>query len=465
MKIKNKLIEIQDWLKKEIDEMGGMHIFLLTCVVALVAFPFLILYFLLLQPTYKFFQMLMEAKELGLKTSHRKYFHSEEYKDELYKKNREKEKEMLEKYPQGMLKQFRDWEDWPEAYVEDGIAVYGAEGRTLLYVDESVEEFDVPDGVVNIYHRCFARCNKLRSVTLPQTLKRIGKRAFYECVSLREIVIPESVYIIEEETFLDCSSLEQVVLPSQISNIPYRMFCNCKRLYTIELPVEVKVIEKEAFRQCHSLEQIKPNEQLEIIRENAFENCYSLKEFVMPDSVRFFCQGVFNGCHSLEHLHFSSQIRDFGGSCCRECWSLNQITMTPLMEEEKDYYREKWEEYADEVDISTSECPVPDSKFWSMDDCLYFGVPRLTSVCLVLCFSKKEEYTIPSFVTNIKQEAFSSCKNLRSLRLSPYIKASCDPWEHNNVSYSFIYDHWPQVETIVFDEALKNTNYAFGIIG
>ena len=66
MKIKNKLIEIQDWQKKEIDEMGGMHIFLLACVVALVAFPFLILYFLLLQPTYKFFQMLMEVMELGL---------------------------------------------------------------------------------------------------------------------------------------------------------------------------------------------------------------------------------------------------------------------------------------------------------------------------------------------------------------------------------------------------------------
>ena len=76
--------------------------------------------------------------------------------------------EMLEELSslEGRLKQFKDSKYWPDAYVVDNIAVYGAEGRVLLCVDENVERFDVPEGVVNIYHRCFAGCEKLQQVII-----------------------------------------------------------------------------------------------------------------------------------------------------------------------------------------------------------------------------------------------------------------------------------------------------------
>lgn len=362
------------------------------------------------------------------------------------------------------LKQFRNSGYWPDAYVVDDIAIYGAKGRVLLCVDENVEEFDVPEGVVNIYHRCFAGCEKLQQVSIPSSVKRIGKRAFYGCVSLKEIVIPESVYMVEEEMFMHCTSLEHVVLSSHITEIPHGMFCNCRSLHYWKLPEHIKIINVGAFRRCYSLERIELNEQLEVIRESAFEDCYSMKELIMPESVKSIRPGLFNGCHSLEHIHLSSQIKDFGGSGCCDCWNINKITM---QEDEymKSYAREHWEEYSDIVDMSKSENPIPESKFWTMGDTLYFGIPRLTSVCLVLCFSKEKEFTIPSFVTNIKSSAFITCRNLRTLRLSPFIKASDDPWERNCITYSFIYDNWPQVENIIFDETLKHTKYAFGLLG
>ena len=363
------------------------------------------------------------------------------------------------------LKQCKDSEYWPDAYVVDGIAVYGAEGRVLLCVDENVEEFDVPEGVVNIYHRCFAGCEKLQQVRIPSSVKRIGKRAFYGCVSLKDIVVPDSVYMIGEEMFMNCASLKHVVLSSHITEIPQRMFYNCRSLQYCKLPDQVRIIDAEAFRRCFSMERIEPNEQLEVIKEKAFEDCRSMKEFVMPESVRSIHMGLFNGCHSLEHIHFSSHIKDFGGSCCRDCWNINEISMTPMNEDERNYFKDSWEEYSDEVDISKSENPLPQSMFWTMDDTLYFGIPRLTSVCLVFCYSKEKEFSIPSFVTNVKPEAFTSCKNLQTLRLSPFIKAGDNPWEISSVTYGFIYDHWPQVENIIFDETLKHTKYAFGLLG
>ena len=463
-KIKKKWIDLKASIIKEVEDMGGMKIFLIALILTILYTPFLLVNELLIKPVYRTIRMIIDAPRLGMKKAHMKYFHSDDYQKEQWRKER-KEKEGLDNQllPGNRQKKFDDWENWPDAYVVDKIAIYAAGGRTLIYVDERVKEFDIPEGVENIYHRCFACCNAMKRISLPSTVKRIGKRAFFSCVSLKEINIPQSVSIIDEGVFMNCSSLEHIDLPPQIIEIPAQTFCHCKKLRYIKLPDDLRSIKTEAFRRCYALERIDTNEKLEIIEKKAFEDCRSLKEFIMPNTVRSCSEGMFNGCHSLQHIHFSSQIKDFGGSCCRDCWSINQFSM-PVYEDMISYAKKNWEEYGDKIDISTSENPIPETRFWTMGDSLYFGIPRLTSVCLVFCFTKDTEYSIPSFVTNVKRDAFTSCKNLRTLRLSPYIKASDDPWESKTISYDFIYENWTQIEDIIFDETLKHSKYAFGLI-
>ena len=463
-KIKKKWIDLKASIIKEVEDMGGMKIFLIALILTILYTPFLLVNELLIKPVYRTIRMIIDAPRLGIKKAHMKYFHSDDYRKEQWKKERE-EKEALDSQllPDSRQKKFDDWKNWPDAYVVDKVAVYAAGGRTLIYVDERVEEFDIPEGVENIYHRCFACCDAMKRISLPSTVKRIGKRAFFSCVSLKEIKIPQSVSIIDEGVFMNCSSLEQIDLPPQIIEIPAQTFCHCRKLRYIKLPEDLRSIKTEAFRRCYALERIDTNEKLEIIEKKAFEDCRSLKEFIMPNTVRSCSEGMFNGCHSLQHIHFSSQIKDFGGSCCRDCWSINQFSM-PVYEDMISYAKKNWEEYGDKIDISTSENPIPETRFWTMGDSLYFGIPRLTSVCLVFCFTKDTEYSIPSFVTNVKRDAFTSCKNLRTLRLSPYIKASDDPWESKTISYDFIYENWTQIEDIIFDETLKHSKYAFGLI-
>ena len=463
-KIKKKWIDLKASILKEVEDMGGMKVFLIALILTILFIPFLFVNELIIKPVYRTIRMIIDAPRLGMKKAHMKYFHSDDYQKEQWRKER-KEKEGLDNQllPGNRQKKFDDWENWPDAYVVDKVAVYAAGGRTLIYVDERVEEFDIPEGVENIYHRCFACCDAMKRISLPSTVKRIGKRAFFSCVSLKEINIPQSVSIIDEGVFMNCSSLEQIDLPPQIIEIPAQTFCHCRKLRYIKLPEDLRSIKTEAFRRCYALERIDTNEKLEIIEKKAFEDCRSLKEFIMPNTVRSCSEGMFNGCHSLQHIHFSSQIKDFGGSCCRDCWSINQFSM-PVYEDMISYAKKNWEEYGDKIDISTSENPIPETRFWTMGDSLYFGIPRLTSVCLVFCFTKDTEYSIPSFVTNVKRDAFTSCKNLRTLRLSPYIKASDDPWESKTISYDFIYENWTQIEDIIFDETLKHSKYAFGLI-
>lgn len=453
------------YIQDMIDDYGGIKGFLFISLLSLLFGPLVLLYILVLRPTYRGVCVLMDTRELGWKEAYRKHFYPEEYKDEAWEKDyKEMERMNVPLLPVGKYREFKDKKVWPDAYVVDDVAIYANEGRTLLYVHDRVEEFDVPEGVVNIYHRCFMNCDVMKRVSLPSSLRRIGKKSFYSCVALQELVIPESVAIIDEDMLMNCSSLTKVVMPSHITAIPSRMFSQCRSLRDLELPAHVKSIGKEAFRRCYALERIGLNDELKVIMERAFEDCRALKEFIMPDSVEIFQKGFLNGCHALEHIHLSQKVKDFGGSCCHECWNLNSITMTHMTEDEMNFLKEDWEKYGDEVDITKSENPLPESMFWTMGDTLYFGIPRLTSVCLVFCFTKEAEFTIPSFVTNIKREAFVTCRNLRTLRLGPNIKDGDCACETYKVTHGLVYEYWPQIENVIFDESLKDSGYKIGLM-
>ena len=58
--------------------------------------------------------------------------------------------------------------------------------------------------------KAFFNCIRLKSVTLPETLKGIGARAFERCSYMESILFPETLTIIGESAFEDCSSLSQI---------------------------------------------------------------------------------------------------------------------------------------------------------------------------------------------------------------------------------------------------------------
>lgn len=429
-------------------------VFLITIIIFVVALPFILLYLLIIRPVYKGILTLIDMRKIGFQKAYRINFLEENDDVETEMKMEDEIKKKLSLDGE-VAKTFCAKLLWPDAVIKDGIALYSSDGRTLLYVHEDVEEFIIPEGTVNVYHKCFMLCTKLRSVTFPSTIMRIGNLAFSTCASLKSLVVPESVESIGNAVFKNCVSLESVKLPSSMVEIPEEMFYNCKSLKSIIIPPMANMICKKAFARCISLEHVHVNERLEMIRQKAFEDCWSLKEFIMPDWVRFIEVGTFNNCHSMEKLHLSMNMKEFGGSCCENCWSLQEVTMSPdsaFLERMHQY----WEEHSEDCNPEESEYPYPENIFWVYNNALYSRIPRLSNTSLVLCLSKEEEFTIPDFVFEVKQYAFTTCKNLRRLRLSPKLHPKAQNWsELSYITHEFVYKYWPQIEEVVFDESLN----------
>ena len=85
----------------------------------------------------------------------------------------------------------------------------------LLHYIGSEKVVDIPAGIKEIDDYAFKGC-KVTSVTVPNSVKRIGAFAFYRCESLTEITIASSVERIAPYAFLECSSLSKVTYHGSI---------------------------------------------------------------------------------------------------------------------------------------------------------------------------------------------------------------------------------------------------------
>ncbi len=143
------------------------------------------------------------------------------------------------------------------------------------YRSATVSELTVPANyndlpVVGIDDKVFYNHGELVNVSLPESLKTIGKEAFYSCRALKSISIPDSVTSIGESAFALCGELESVKLPLGIEEIKDNSFYSCYFLEEVEIPFTVKKIGASAFYNCYSLTKVKISKNTTAIGANAF---------------------------------------------------------------------------------------------------------------------------------------------------------------------------------------------------
>lgn len=126
--------------------------------------------------------------------------------------------------------------------------VYGNEAAaTKEYVAHIYNVSGIPRGKVKrgnitaIHENAFDNCTSLDIVSLPKTLKHIGKEAFYKCDSLSEVVFPQDIWKIPAACCFSCRSLKRVVILSEwhSTSIEKSAFGGCEDLQEVVLDKDV----------------------------------------------------------------------------------------------------------------------------------------------------------------------------------------------------------------------------------
>ena len=175
----------------------------------------------------------------------------------------------------------------------------------------------IPDGVKELPEETFSCCFELSEVQLPASLESIGIYAFGS-TALKSFVIPENVAV-DRMAFCACDKLESITLPQSMTSIPFGMcsgdrnlteivfpdtlteigedaFRDCEALTSVTLPASVRTIGKKAFSECLVLTEIRLNDGLTSIDEDAFMHCSELQSVVIPASVTEIGQDAFFDC-------------------------------------------------------------------------------------------------------------------------------------------------------------------------
>ena len=241
---------------------------------------------------------------------------------------------------------------------------------------EEIKIYEKVNGlpVTNVLDNAFDGCTALQSVSIPNSVKFIGKSAFAYCKNMSIITLPQNLTYIRENTFKGCSSLKSVDIPHNVTWIGGGAFADCNSLESIVIPDLVTKIDGGAFSGCTELRSAVLPSGLNLVQVNLFNNCSNLTSIIIPDGVTNIGTQSFYGCRNLTSIIIPDSVTSIEDSAFFGCINLTSIT-------------------------------IPNG-VTSIGDCVFKLCTGLTSI------------TIPDSVTSIGDYAFIDCHSLTSITLS-----------------------------------------------
>ena len=183
------------------------------------------------------------------------------------------------------------------------------------------------------------------SVTLPASLRYIGKSAFYRA-PLSDISIPDNVEEIGDYAFLTCKNITAVKLPSKLKAVGHEAFRNTS-IETLTIPETVEEIGNMSFANntsllrveynvkntkselifsgCTSLERVTIGDRVETIPTGIFRDCTGVLKVNMGKNVTEICDYAFNNCSVLTSITIPNSVTEIGDGAFYGCSSLADV--------------------------------------------------------------------------------------------------------------------------------------------
>lgn len=275
-------------------------------------------------------------------------------------------------------------------------------GKGAFQHCEHLRKVDMPNSIVSIEENAFYYCEGLESIKIPNSVEYIGEAAFKGCYTIKSIVMEDledenadsPLISFGYETFAICYELETVKLSNRVSSIGMSAFRNCEKLSSVDLPNTLKTIGNGAFKYCYSLQYLTLPNSLTRIEDNAFAVC-GILSIDIPDSVTHLGKYAFNQS-LLQSVKLSNSITEISEGAFFVCKHLK------------------------EVELPSTLSSIGGNAFDECESLRTIKIPN--SVKYIgwnsFAFTSLESVEIPDSVTHIDSRAFGDCHSLKSVTMS-----------------------------------------------
>lgn len=181
------------------------------------------------------------------------------------------------------------------------------EGKLIDVLDKDIVDLVIPEGVVSIATlligtgiSILCNCTKLKTITLPSTLKTINSSFFDFSLSLEKIIV--------NENNLFYSSVEGVLYSKDKTTLI--KFPNNKIVSNFTIPSSVKNVANRAFLDC-SINEIIVSNGVEVLEDLAFYCCRCLEKILIPSSVIYIGSEALGATPNLVIIEVDNNNRNY----------------------------------------------------------------------------------------------------------------------------------------------------------
>lgn len=170
-------------------------------------------------------------------------------------------------------------------------------------------------------------CSYIHSVTIPQKVTSIGKKAFYDCKNLTTLVLGEDIKTIGNYAFECCTSLTGVTIPQSVTSIGYSAFEGCTNLNPLTIKGPITSMGNYAFAGSTYLTSLTLYDDIQTIGNFAFVGSTSLKTVTLPKNLTSIGEYAFARCSELESITIPEKVKTINPQTFADCSKLEYIIL------------------------------------------------------------------------------------------------------------------------------------------
>lgn len=349
------------------------------------------------------------------------------------------------------------------------------EGTAPWYpMKDQIDIITIGENVTSIGDYAFYGLKHVNSISIPDKVKTVGKKAFASIVldrvrigssvehidysaftSVSTIFWATDVYIQDRSTysewvFEDCNtSVKKFVVEDNVTTLPPYLCMGMESLTTLELSDDIEEIGQQCFSGCSSLTSVKLPKFLTVISDRMFERCSSLKTINLGErNITTIEAQAFDGCSSMQSITIPETMKKIDWWAFRGCSSLRTVI---------------WN--ATNYDFVFSGSSGNIGPFDDISAGIFsftFG-SKVKSVTPHLCqrMSALTDVEIPEGVQKVGEYAFEGCRLLRTVTLPATMQTIGERAFANCTSLQQITCHGcppPILRTGVFEGCNSNLN-------